>query len=123
MPEAYAQARREARATHRPAHVVETERLGLNHAEELGAYLLGIWGIPFSIVEAVAHHHDAPPSAMAPDVARALQLAGAAVDERAERWAALVRELPTENGYTTEAPLGERHPCPGSPARAATAEG
>ena len=30
--------------------------LGVTHAE-IGAYLLGIWGLPYSIVEAVAHHH------------------------------------------------------------------
>lgn len=34
----------------------EYEILGTSHAE-LGAYLLGIWGLPFSIVQAVAYHH------------------------------------------------------------------
>jgi len=39
--------------------IVETERnaLGTTHAE-LGAYLLGIWGLPDSIVGAVAYHHE-----------------------------------------------------------------
>jgi HD-like signal output (HDOD) protein len=36
--------------------VVETELLGCSHAE-IGAYLLGLWGLPSSIVEAVAWHH------------------------------------------------------------------
>ncbi len=31
--------------------------IGTNHAH-LGAYLLGLWGLPFSIVEAVAFHHE-----------------------------------------------------------------
>jgi putative nucleotidyltransferase with HDIG domain len=35
---------------------VETELLGCSHAE-IGAYLLGLWGLPSSIVEAVAWHH------------------------------------------------------------------
>ena len=35
---------------------VEMEILGITHAE-IGAYLLGIWGLPNPIVEAVAHHH------------------------------------------------------------------
>lgn len=35
---------------------VEIEMLGCTHAE-VGAYLLGIWGLPFPIVEAVAWHH------------------------------------------------------------------
>lgn len=34
----------------------EKELLGCTHAE-IGAYLLGIWGLPHSIVEAVAYHH------------------------------------------------------------------
>ena len=36
--------------------LVETEVLGCNHSE-IGAYLLGIWGLPAGIVEAVAWHH------------------------------------------------------------------
>jgi HD-like signal output (HDOD) protein len=38
--------------------LVECERLttGASHAE-IGAYLLGLWGLPYSIVEAVALHH------------------------------------------------------------------
>jgi len=30
--------------------------MGVSHAE-VGAYLLGIWGLPSPVVEAVAHHH------------------------------------------------------------------
>jgi putative nucleotidyltransferase with HDIG domain len=36
--------------------LVETQAFGCSHAE-VGAYLLGIWGLPASIVEAVAWHH------------------------------------------------------------------
>jgi HD-like signal output (HDOD) protein len=38
--------------------LVDCERLttGATHAE-IGAYLLGLWGLPYSIVEAVALHH------------------------------------------------------------------
>jgi HD-like signal output (HDOD) protein len=39
-----------------PVHEVERERLGVTHAE-VGAYLLGLWGLPHEIVEAVAGHH------------------------------------------------------------------
>ena len=39
-----------------PAHVVEAATWGATHAE-IGAYLLGLWGLPFQIVEAVANHH------------------------------------------------------------------
>jgi HD-like signal output (HDOD) protein len=34
----------------------EEELLGISHAE-IGAYLLGLWGIPSLAVEAIAHHH------------------------------------------------------------------
>lgn len=34
----------------------EEELLGTSHAE-IGAYLLGLWGIPSLSVEAIAHHH------------------------------------------------------------------
>ena len=45
-----------ARAEGRPRHEVETERLGLSHAE-IGAYLLGLWGLPYPVIEAAAYHH------------------------------------------------------------------
>lgn len=35
----------------------ERELLGTSHAE-IGAYLLGLWGIPSLTVEAIAHHHN-----------------------------------------------------------------
>jgi len=34
----------------------EYEILGVSHAE-IGAYLLALWGLPYAVVEAVAHHH------------------------------------------------------------------
>lgn len=34
----------------------EEEMLGVSHAE-VGAYLLGLWGLPHVVVEAIAHHH------------------------------------------------------------------
>lgn len=40
----------------RDLYAVEEEQLGTTHAE-IGAYLLGLWGIPFPAVEAIAHHH------------------------------------------------------------------
>jgi HD-like signal output (HDOD) protein/CheY-like chemotaxis protein len=37
-------------------HAVEIEKMGVTHAE-VGAYLLGLWGLPYCIMEAVAYHH------------------------------------------------------------------
>lgn len=50
--EIHKQARRDARAL----VDVEQECLGVSHAE-VGAYVLGLWGMTDSIVEAVAFHH------------------------------------------------------------------
>lgn len=36
---------------------VEAEQLGLTHAQ-VGAYLLGLWGLPTQVVRAVDRHHD-----------------------------------------------------------------
>ena len=41
----------------RPTSEVEREVLGLNH-QDLGAYLLSLWGLPIALGWAVAHHHD-----------------------------------------------------------------
>jgi HD-like signal output (HDOD) protein/ActR/RegA family two-component response regulator len=51
-----------ASAHRKPVWQVEKEMLGCTHAE-VGAYLLGIWGLPFPIVEAVAWHHHPTESA------------------------------------------------------------
>ncbi len=39
---------------------VESELLGLTHAQ-VGAYLLGLWGLPSAVVHAVARHHAKDP--------------------------------------------------------------
>lgn len=39
-----------------PLHLLERAMLGVTHAE-IGAYLLGLWGLDEPVVEAVYHHH------------------------------------------------------------------
>jgi len=46
----------ESVATHSPVNKVEEAASGFSHAE-IGAYLLGLWGLPYTVVEAVALHH------------------------------------------------------------------
>jgi putative nucleotidyltransferase with HDIG domain len=60
-PEAYVSALRAAQAER--VSVIDAERrvFGVTHAE-VGAYLLGLWGLPAAIVEAVAWHHTPVPS-------------------------------------------------------------
>jgi HD-like signal output (HDOD) protein/CheY-like chemotaxis protein len=52
----YRDIRQAAQRSQRPLHAVELETLGVTHAE-IGAHLLGVWGLPFSIIESVAYHH------------------------------------------------------------------
>ena len=52
----FAEVVRASREGGRPFHEVELELLGVTHSE-VGAYLLGVWGLPFTMVEAVAYHH------------------------------------------------------------------
>lgn len=72
-----------------PLHVVELERSRFSHAE-IGAYMLGLWGFPFSIVEAVAYHHrpdrspEGAPDTGPDEVLVALHTADALAHELAE---------------------------------------
>lgn len=55
-PEQVEELERSAAGDGRPLHQIEAEVLGTSHAE-VGGYLLGLWGLPYDIVEAVANHH------------------------------------------------------------------
>jgi HD-like signal output (HDOD) protein len=73
---------REARTSGRPQHEVEKEILGTTHAE-IGAYLLGVWGLPLSIIQSVASHH--APHLLADgavDIMAAVHVAGTLMDAR-----------------------------------------
>jgi HD-like signal output (HDOD) protein len=80
-----------------PSHVVEREVLGVTHAE-IGAYLLGLWGLPHAIVEAVANHHE-PRRQRATlfDVPTAIHVADALVRDASES--------PTASRYLDVGPL------------------
>jgi putative nucleotidyltransferase with HDIG domain len=54
--DAYGKITDAALSSARPVHEVELEQLGVTHAE-VGAYLIGVWGLPYRITEAVAFHH------------------------------------------------------------------
>jgi putative nucleotidyltransferase with HDIG domain len=77
-----------ARGASRPRHELEQEQLGVSHAE-VGAYLLGIWGLPFPVVEAVASHHlPSRVTAGDRDVLAALHIADVLLTEAAAGMAA-----------------------------------
>jgi HD-like signal output (HDOD) protein len=45
-----------SRIEQRPMHLVEMEQMGTTHAD-IGAYLLGLWGLSGAVVDAVSRHH------------------------------------------------------------------
>jgi HD-like signal output (HDOD) protein len=57
QPEAFADVLAESERSGRAIHDIEKERGEVTHAE-IGGYLLGLWGLPQSIVAAVTGHHD-----------------------------------------------------------------
>ncbi|HKW99845.1 MAG TPA: response regulator [Bryobacteraceae bacterium] len=121
LPEGYEQAHRLARQEGIAHWEAERQVFGASHAE-VGAYLLGLWGLPEPIVEAVAYHHAPgncphPASAMltALHVADALEsaaqpkdpeslhtgpdlvyLAGAGAAGRLDEWRSLSAQIPAE---------------------------
>ncbi|MFO0744971.1 MAG: response regulator [Myxococcota bacterium] len=89
-PLQFMQALQLAETSGRPFHEAELELYDATHAE-VGAYLLGMWGISGPIVDAVARHHDAP-SDDAP-LARIIQQASALADAHGAR-APAARAMP-----------------------------
>ena len=56
LPKEYAETVKVAKEQKRPLHVQEAAQFGVHHAQ-IGAYLMGLWGMPAALVEAVAMHH------------------------------------------------------------------
>jgi HD-like signal output (HDOD) protein len=56
LSEHFEQVLAEASGERCPVYTVEERQDGFSHAE-IGAYLLGLWGLPYAVVEAVALHH------------------------------------------------------------------
>ncbi|MBI3475237.1 MAG: HDOD domain-containing protein [Acidobacteria bacterium] len=56
LPEQFCAVQQFADEKHCDFFEAEEQVLGTSHAE-IGAYLLGLWGIPHLAVEAIAHHH------------------------------------------------------------------
>ena len=56
MPDHYAELLQATMDKNLPIHEAEMHIFGATH-EQIGAYLIGLWGLPDSIVDAVAFHH------------------------------------------------------------------
>jgi HD-like signal output (HDOD) protein len=92
-PEKFEQMMELARSSGRAWHEVELEVFGAAHPE-VGAYLLGLWGLPLTLIEAVAYHHT--PSRVQhahTSVLAAVHVSDAIVDATADRPAKLLDRL------------------------------
>jgi len=81
-PQDFCEIQRRIAATSSPRHEIEASLLGFHHAQ-VGAYLLGLWGLPFPVVIAVAFCHTPAETgtAKAGDVLTTVHIADALLDE------------------------------------------
>jgi putative nucleotidyltransferase with HDIG domain len=100
-PHLYAACQNHPQRATRSILEIEKEIYGASHAE-VGAYLLGVWGVPFVTVEAVAHHHQ-PASVTSGDrtVLAAVHAAALLVDGRGDE---LDLKFLEAAGYTGQLP-------------------
>jgi HD-like signal output (HDOD) protein len=94
-----------------PLHLAEAELFGASHAE-VGAYLVGLWGLPSRIVEAVAYHHVPARggSGGVLDVTAAVHIADALVTEVAPATVGVTGGVPAEldRAYVESLDVAER---------------
>jgi HD-like signal output (HDOD) protein len=64
----------------RPVHEIERD-LGLYGHAEIGAHLLALWGLPHTVTDAVARHHQPPRPGAAFDAAAVVYLASTLIQE------------------------------------------
>jgi len=110
MPNRFREIERTAAACAQPMHVAEREALGTSHAE-VGAYLLGAWGLPLSVVEAVGFHHT--PSSVrdgARETLAVVHVADALVDHAPVSESTPLAELGLDLAFLEEARLLDRLP-------------
>jgi HD-like signal output (HDOD) protein len=62
----------------------ERDELGASHAE-VGAYLVGLWGLPSTIVEGIAYHHEPSRAPAMSEVIRAVHVGSVLVDREFRR--------------------------------------
>jgi putative nucleotidyltransferase with HDIG domain len=81
FPDDHAAIMRRVAETAQTPTEVERSVLGTSHGE-IGAYLLGRWGLPLPVLDAIAHHHDAAAELTARPVLAALRAAHTALARR-----------------------------------------
>ena len=107
LPDQYEQAVKLAAERKISISDAECEIFGANHSQ-VGAYLLGLWGLPVTIVEAVAFHHEPQQSASkAFSPLTAVHIANALVRQVQSRNGAPA-DLPIDTGYLAKLGIENR---------------
>jgi putative nucleotidyltransferase with HDIG domain len=110
LPEEFEMAVAQAAPNAHPLHVAERQLHGITHAE-VGAYLLGVWGLPYSVVEAVANHHAptrVPQRGL--DTLTAVYLANTLAHEQEQRAGIGTPFEPIDEAYVSSLGLTEKLP-------------
>ncbi len=108
MPETYAQVRDYADAHDVTMTQAEVELVEITHAD-IGAFLLGMWGLPTPIVDAVARHH-AVQSGNELDAIGAVHIANALISEQELVRGAPISSLLPAMQVETAAPIAAMPP-------------
>jgi HD-like signal output (HDOD) protein len=116
MPKEYAEICAHAEVAGVPIHNVESERLGVSHAQ-VGAYLLGLWGLPHEVLDIVAFHHAPWVGSLPLDAASAVRLAEAiSLEVTLDRRFALAHAEPLPDGWIEQMGSHNRRQLPRQPA-------
>jgi len=108
MPKAYSELL--ASIAEKPAAlaVAERQRFGCTHAD-LGAYLMSIWGLPHSLVHAVAYH-DRPAESVEKTFSSLTVVHGADAIVSSSNGTLIVQDVQLDEKYLQELGLSEREP-------------
>ena len=96
-----------AEAEQRALHEVEQELRICGHAE-IGALLLALWGLPYTVTDAVAKHHEPPPPDAPFDSEAVIYVANTLIHEAGSRPDAHAPVL--DSGYIERADLARHLP-------------
>jgi len=107
LPDLYSQAVQLAASEHIPLADAERETFGVNHAQ-VGAYLLGLWGLPITIVEAVAFHHEPGESAAKSFTPLTAVHVASALERRIRGSSKDAKDLAVDSEYLAELGLEDR---------------
>jgi HD-like signal output (HDOD) protein len=108
LPEVFQQAL-ERRAGGIPQWQAEREIIGASHCQ-VGAYMLGLWGLPDPIVQAVALHHDPSTCTLEGFSTVTAVHVGNALLHRVETNGACASEGAVDESYVTDLGLADRLP-------------